>query len=71
MNTFLTKFAGWFLLFMLAMLLVEILAVGIFAAGWCLHSLFGHYGIAVVALIALVAALVHEHHVHHQPYHTA
>lgn len=71
MNSLFVKFSGWFLLFMLAMLLVEILAVGIFAASWCLHSIFGHYAIAVVALIALVIALVHEFHAHPRTPHPA
>ena len=62
MNELLTKFSGWFLLLMLAMLLVEILAVGMFTAGWCLHTLFGHYAVAVVAGVALVFALIHHHH---------
>ena len=71
MNTLFTKFSGWFLLVMLTMLLVEILAVGVLAASWCLHTVFGHYAIAVVALIALVIALVHEFHAHHRTPHIA
>ena len=64
MSQLLIRFSGWFLMFMLAMLIVEILAVGVFAAGWCLHTMFGHYAIAVVALLALLVALVLEIHAH-------
>ena len=59
MNTLFTKLSGWFLLIMLAMLIVEILAVGVFAFGWCLHTIFGHYAVAVVAVLALLIALLH------------
>jgi len=58
MNTLFTKLSGWFLLIMLAMLIVEILAVGVFAVGWCLHTIFGHYAVAVVAIVALLIALL-------------
>lgn len=58
MNTLFTKLSGWFLLIMLAMLIVEILAVGVFAVGWCLHTIFGHYAITVVAVLALLIALL-------------
>jgi membrane protein YdbS with pleckstrin-like domain len=71
METLFIKFSGWFLLAMLAMLIVEILAVGMFAASWCLHTIFGHYAIAVVALVALVIALVHEFRVHPRTPHAA
>ena len=65
MNTLFTKFSGWLLL---AMLLVEITAVGIFAARWCLNKIFGIYAIAAAAL---VIALVHEFHAHHRTPHIA
>ena len=58
MNTLFTRLSGWFLLIMLAMLIVEILAVGVFAVGWCLHTIFGHYAVAVVAIVALLIALL-------------
>ena len=58
MNALFTKLSGWFLLIMLAMLIVEILAVGVFAVGWCLHSLFGHYAVAMAAVLALLIALL-------------
>jgi hypothetical protein len=57
MDTLFTKLSGWFLLIMLTMLIVEILAVGVFALGWCLHSVFGHYAVAVAAVAALLIAL--------------
>lgn len=59
MNTLFTKISGWFLLIMLAMLIVEILTVGVFAVGWCLHTIFGHYAVAAVAVLALLIALLH------------
>lgn len=62
MNGFMTKFSGWLLLLMLAMILVEIMAVGVFAAGWCLHSLFGHYAILVVVGAAGLIAWIHHRH---------
>ena len=62
MNDLVTKFSGWLLMTMLAMLVLEILCVGVFAASWCLHTLFGHYAFAVLGLVALIAALVHHHH---------
>mgnify|MGYP001814747752 CR=1 FL=1 len=60
MNGFMTKFSGWLLLFMLAMILFEIMAVGVFAAGWCLHSIFGHWAILVVIGAAALFAWIHH-----------
>ena len=58
MDTLFTKLSGWFLLIMLAMLIVEILTVGVFAVVWCLHTVFGHYAVAAVAVVALLIALL-------------
>lgn len=66
MNELVIKFSGWLLMLLLAMLVLEILCVGVFAATWCLHSLFGPYAFVVAGMLALVAALVHYHHVHAQ-----
>jgi glucose dehydrogenase len=59
---FATKLSGWFLLFMLAAIIFESLAVGVFAVGWCLHSIFGHYAFVVVFGLALLVAWVHHRH---------
>lgn len=62
MTDFIIKFSGWLLLFMLAMILFEVLAVGVFAAGWCLHTLFGHYAFVVVPVAAALVAWIHHRH---------
>lgn len=58
MNRLFTKSSGWFLLIMLAMLIVEILTVRVFALDWCLHTVFGNYAVAAVAVVALSIALL-------------
>ena len=62
MSNFLIKFSGWLLLLLMAMIVFEIVCVGVFAAGWCLHSIFGHYAVLMVAVLALISAWFHERH---------
>ena len=52
-----SRVSGWLLMVLLGTLLLEIVGIGVFAAGWCLSCVFGKYAFAILAMIALLLVM--------------